>query len=56
MISHDRYFLENITTRMMELDKSYPKGLFATDGSYHSFLEKREEFLTGQMQQERSRG
>lgn len=54
VISHDRYFLENITTRMMELDKSYPKGLFAADGSYSLFLEKREEFLSGQMQQERS--
>jgi ATP-binding cassette subfamily F protein uup len=54
VISHDRYFLENTTTRMMELDKSYPKGLFTADGSYSSFLEKREEFLSGQMQQERS--
>lgn len=54
IISHDRYFLENTTTRMMELDKSYPKGLFSADGSYSIFLEKREEFLSGQMQQERS--
>lgn len=54
IISHDRYFLENTTTRMMELDKSYPKGLFTAEGSYSLFLEKREEFLNGQMQQERS--
>lgn len=54
IISHDRYFLENTTTRMMELDRSYPKGLFAADGSYSIFLEKREEFLSGQIQQERS--
>ena len=54
VISHDRYFLENTTTRMMELDKSYPKGLFAVEGSYSVFLEKREEFLSGQIQQERS--
>ena len=54
IISHDRYFLEHTTTRMMELDKSYPKGLFATEGSYTVFLEKREEFLSGQKQQERS--
>lgn len=56
VISHDRYFLENITTRMMELDKSYPKGLFTVEGSYSAFLEKREEFLSGQLQQERSLG
>ena len=55
VISHDRYFLiKNTTNRMMELDKSYPKGIFAAEGSYRSFLEKREEFLSGQIQQERS--
>jgi len=54
IISHDRYFLENTTNRMMELDKSYPKGLFAAEGSYSVFLERREEFLSGQMQQEKS--
>lgn len=54
VISHDRYFLEHITTRMMELNSSYPKGLFSAEGSYSVFLEKREEFLSGQIQQERS--
>jgi ATP-binding cassette subfamily F protein uup len=54
VISHDRYFLENITTRMMELNPSYPKGLFTIEGSYSAFLEKKEEFLKGQHQQERS--
>lgn len=54
VISHDRYFLENAAKRIMELDKAYPKGLFTVDGSYSAFLEKREEFLTGQQQQERS--
>lgn len=54
VISHDRYFLEHITTRMMELNKCYPKGLFFVDGSYTAFLEKREEFLSGQVQQEKS--
>jgi ATP-binding cassette subfamily F protein uup len=54
IISHDRYFLEHVTTRMMELDKSYPKGIFTVDGHYSTFIEKREEFLSGQKQQERS--
>lgn len=54
VISHDRYFLEHITNRMMELNKSYPKGLFSVEGSYSNFLEKRDEFLSGQVQQERS--
>lgn len=54
VISHDRDFLENITSRMMELNQAYPKNLFSVDGSYSNFLEKREEFLSGQIQQERS--
>jgi ATP-binding cassette subfamily F protein uup len=54
VISHDRDFLENAVNRIMELDKSYPKNLFAADGSYRVFLEKREDFLSGQIQQERS--
>jgi ATP-binding cassette subfamily F protein uup len=54
IISHDRYFLENVTARMVELNKVYPKGLFTVDGSYSVFLEKRDEFLSGQQQQERS--
>lgn len=54
VISHDRYFLEHITTRMIEINKSYPKGLFVADGSYSFFIEKREEFLSGQLQQEKS--
>jgi ATP-binding cassette subfamily F protein uup len=54
VISHDRYFLEHITTRMMEINRSYPKGLFSAEGSYSTFLEKRDDFLSGQMQQEKS--
>ncbi|MDP1880231.1 MAG: ABC-F family ATP-binding cassette domain-containing protein [Parachlamydiaceae bacterium] len=54
VISHDRYFLEHSTNKMMELDKTYPKGIFLADGAYLQFLEKREEFLSGQLQQERS--
>lgn len=54
VISHDRYFLEHITTRMAELNQSYPKGLFIADGSYSLFLEKKQEFLDGQVQQEKS--
>ena len=54
VISHDRYFLEHTTIRMMEINKSYPKGLFIAEGAYSVFIEKRDEFLSGQLQQERS--
>lgn len=54
LVSHDRYFLQNTTSRMIEMDPTYPKGIFAIDGSYAHFLAKKEAFLLGQMQQERS--
>lgn len=54
VISHDRYFLENVATKIMEIDKSYPSGIFTVEGSYSTFLEKRDEFLSGQVQYERS--
>ncbi len=54
LVSHDRYFLQNVTNRVIEIDPTYPKGMFAIDGSYANFLEKKEAFLAGQLQQERS--
>lgn len=54
LVSHDRYFLQNVTSRIVEIDPTYPRGIFAIDGSYANFLAKKEEFLLGQIQQERS--
>jgi ABC transport system ATP-binding/permease protein len=54
IVSHDRYFLENVTTRMMELNSSFPKGIFIADGSYSQFLGKRDDFLRGQVEYEKS--
>src|SRR5712692_8696617 len=48
IVSHDRYFLENIATRMLELNRSYPEGLFETEGRYSDFLAKRDEVLRNQ--------
>jgi ABC transport system ATP-binding/permease protein len=45
VVSHDRYFLDNIAKRMLELNRVYPDGLFQSDGSYSDFLEKRDELL-----------
>jgi ATP-binding cassette subfamily F protein uup len=54
VVSHDRSFLQHTTNRMIEINAAYPKGMFATDGSYLKFLEHKEQFLEGQLQQERS--
>jgi ATP-binding cassette subfamily F protein uup len=48
MVSHDRYFLEDVATGMAELNRVYPEGLLRVHGSYSTFLEKKEEFLHAQ--------
>jgi ABC transport system ATP-binding/permease protein len=47
-VSHDRYFLEAVAGRMMELNRVFPGGLFDVRGSYSRFLEKKDELLAGQ--------
>ncbi len=47
-ISHDRYFLENVATQMMELNRIYADGLFRVEGNYSAFLEKKDEYLEAQ--------
>src|SRR5256884_256242 len=48
VVSHDRYFLEHVATRMLELNRVYPTGLFETEGRYSEFLARRDDFLRGQ--------
>src|SRR6266850_1047720 len=45
VVSHDRYFLENVARRMLELNRVYAGGLLQTDGSYSDFLETRDALL-----------
>lgn len=48
VVSHDRYFLENVTNEVAELNRIYPDGLLRVRGNYSAFLEKKEEFLHAQ--------
>ncbi|MGC1294961.1 MAG: ABC-F family ATP-binding cassette domain-containing protein [Alloacidobacterium sp.] len=48
VISHDRYFLENVATQMAELNRAYPGGLLRVNGNYSEFLETKQEFLAAQ--------
>ncbi len=48
VVSHDRYFLENVATEMAELNRAYPDGMLRVHGKYSEFLEKKEEFLEAQ--------
>jgi ABC transport system ATP-binding/permease protein len=53
-VSHDRWFLENVAGRMLELDARYPEGLLQGEGSYTDFLEKRDEILRNQAEYQAS--
>ncbi len=44
-VSHDRYFLDHVARRVLDLDRRYPEGLFAVDGGYADFLLARDEKL-----------
>jgi ATP-binding cassette subfamily F protein uup len=48
VVSHDRYFLENVATSMAELNRAYADGLFRAQGNYSTFLERKGEFLAAQ--------
>ena len=48
VVSHDRYFLENIANEMVELNKIYKDGSLRVQGNYSTFLEKKEEYLHAQ--------
>ncbi|MBW4027722.1 MAG: ABC-F family ATP-binding cassette domain-containing protein [Acidobacteria bacterium] len=48
VISHDRYFLENVAQTMVELNRMYADGLLRVQGNYSAFLEKKDEYLEAQ--------
>ncbi len=54
LVSHDRYFLQNTTNKILEVDNAYPNGIFSVSGPYTTFLEHKENFLKGQLETERS--
>jgi ATP-binding cassette subfamily F protein uup len=54
LVSHDRYFLENVTNRIVELSTAYADGYLSTSGTYSDFLEKREEYLGAQAARQQS--
>jgi ABC transport system ATP-binding/permease protein len=48
VVSHDRYFLENVATDTVELNRTYADGLLRVRGNYSEFLEKKEQYLEAQ--------
>ena len=45
LVSHDRFFLENTTNRIVELNQRYPEGFLKVEGNYSAFVEKREKCI-----------
>jgi ATP-binding cassette subfamily F protein uup len=48
VVSHDRYFLENVATAVVELARSYENGFLRVNGNYSTFLEAKEVYLHAQ--------
>jgi len=50
VISHDRAFLDRVSSRMLEVAPQYPGGSFACAGNYTTFLENRGQYLEARAQ------
>jgi len=47
-VSHDRYFLEAVAGRVLELNRVFPSGLMDVKGRYSEYLARKDELLAGQ--------
>lgn len=48
VVTHDRYFLENVASEVVELNRVYAEGLLRVRGTYSKFLEGRENYMEAQ--------
>jgi len=48
VVSHDRYFLENVVNEVVELNRAYENGALRVAGNYSDFLEAKELYLHAQ--------
>jgi ABC transport system ATP-binding/permease protein len=48
VVSHDRYFLENVANEIVELNPAYEDGALRVSGNYSTFLEAKELYLHAQ--------
>jgi len=48
-VTHDRMFLENTASRIIELSPAYPGGTFKAEGDYSEFLRRKDAFLDAQL-------
>src|SRR5262249_56617081 len=53
LVTHDRYFLDNVTGWILELDRGHG---IPYQGNYSTWLETQEKRLSGEAEQEEARG
>lgn len=51
-VTHDRAFLQNVSTRIIEVNRRLPAGLLDIRGTYATYLEAKEDLLSAQERQE----
>jgi ABC transport system ATP-binding/permease protein len=54
VVSHDRYFLENVTNAMVEIGRMFADGFLRVAGNYSKFLEAKENYLHAQQKRQDS--
>jgi ABC transport system ATP-binding/permease protein len=54
VVSHDRYFLENISSEVVELNPVFDDGYLRVQGNYSRFLEAKEAYLHAQGKRQES--
>ncbi len=54
VVSHDRCFLENVASEVVELNRIYSEGLLRVKGGYSKFLEGREAYVEWQQRAQES--
>jgi len=54
VVSHDRYFLQNVAQRMLDIDRVYAEGLLTVEGPYADLLEARDALLSQQASHQES--
>jgi ABC transport system ATP-binding/permease protein len=52
VVSHDRYFLENVANETVELNRSYAAGFLRVHGNYSALLEAKEQYLLAQQKRQ----
>jgi ATP-binding cassette subfamily F protein uup len=51
-VTHDRYFLERVSQRIIEIDYRNPTGMISVKGSYSDYLDLKGDLLSAQEKQE----